>query len=146
LSLAFSTNSLAQESFELRISSPTGQTLLSLSDLDALPQTQFTTTTIWTNGTTEFSGVSLKTLLGHLSATGTTLEMAALNDYAVSMPLTELEDSVPIVATRMNGEIMSARDKGPFWVVYPYDNNPRYRTETNFTRSIWQLRSLQVED
>ncbi len=119
---------------------------LSLEALDALDQAAFTTTTIWTDGETRFSGVPLKALLAHLGAQGRSVEMVALNDYAVTMPIAELEDGAPIVATRMNGETMSVRDKGPYWVVFPYDSNPKYSTETTYSRSIWQLNRLKVID
>ena len=119
---------------------------LSLKALDALEQAVFTTTTIWTDGETRFSGVPLKALLAHLGAQGRSVEMVALNDYAVTMPIAELEDGAPIVATRMNGETMSVRDKGPYWVVFPYDSNPKYSTETTYSRSIWQLNRLKVID
>ncbi len=119
---------------------------LSLEALDALDQVEFTTTTIWTDGETRFSGVPLKALLAHLGTVGSIVEMVALNDYAVTMPIAELEDEAPIVATRMNGETMSVRDKGPYWVVFPYDNDPKYSTETNYSRSIWQLNRLKVMD
>lgn len=119
---------------------------LSLETLDALEQAEFTTTTIWTDGETSFSGVPLKALLAHIGADGSALEMVALNDYAVTMPMADLEDGAPIVATRMNGETMSVRDKGPYWVVFPYDSDPKYSTETNYSRSIWQLNRLKVID
>ncbi len=119
---------------------------LSLEALDTLEQAAFTTTTIWTDGETRFSGVPLKALLAHLGAQGRSVEMVALNDYAVTMPIAELEDGAPIVATRMNGETMSVRDKGPYWVVFPYDSNPKYSTETTYSRSIWQLNRLKVID
>jgi len=117
---------------------------LKLDMLDALDQVEFTTTTIWTDGETQFSGVSLKALLTHLGLAGSSIEMVALNDYAVTMPVADLEDGAPIVATRMNGEIMSVRGKGPYWVVFPYDSDPRYSTETVYSRSIWQLNRLKV--
>ncbi|WP_299141214.1 molybdopterin-dependent oxidoreductase [uncultured Tateyamaria sp.] len=119
---------------------------LSLEALDAFDQVTFTTTTIWTDGTVEFSGVPLKTLLESVNADGSAVEMVALNDYAVSMSLDALEDDAPIIATRMNGETMSVRDKGPYWVVFPYDSDPKYRTETNYALSIWQLNRLKVVD
>ncbi len=120
--------------------------VLSLEALDALDQAEFTTTTIWTDGETRFSGVPLKALLAHLGVQGSSVEMVALNDYAVTMPIAELEDGAPIVATRMNGETMSVRDKGPYWVVFPYDSDPKYSTETTYSRSIWQLNRLKVID
>ena len=44
----------------------------------------------------------------------------------------------------MNGEIMSLRDKGPLWVIYPYDQNAAYRSEVTYSRSIWQLDRIEV--
>ena len=126
--------------------SHTEPTELSLETLDAMDQVTFTTTTIWTDGDVEFSGVPLKALLDHVEADGSTVEMVALNDYAVSMPIDALEDTAPIVATRMNGETMSVRDKGPYWVVFPYDSDPKYRTEPIYALSIWQLNRLKVVD
>jgi len=85
-------------------------------------------------------------LLTYLGVDGQSLEMVALNDYAVTIPVADLEDAAPILATRMNGETMSVRDKGPYWVVFPYDSDPKYSTETNYARSIWQLNRLKVVD
>lgn len=112
--------------------------------LDALPQLEFLTTTIWTDGMVEFSGVSLKALLENVDATGATLEMVALNDYAVTIPISEIEDASPMIATRMNGKQMSVREKGPFWIVFPYDSDPKYQSELVYSRSIWQLSRLNV--
>ncbi len=118
--------------------------VLDLAALDALEQVEFVTGTIWTDGETRFSGVPLKALLTHLGIEGKTIEMVALNDYAVSMPIADLQDDAPIVASRMDGETMSVRNKGPFWVIYPFDRDEKYNTETNYSRSIWQLNRLKV--
>lgn len=117
---------------------------LSISDIDAMPQVQFTTSTIWTDEPTTFSGVPLKSVLEAAGIDGKNVEMVALNDYSVSIPVTELEENAPIIATRMNGQTMSVRDKGPFWVVYPYDDEAKYQTETAYSRSIWQLNRLNI--
>jgi hypothetical protein len=39
---------------------------------------------------------------------------------------------------------MSVRDKGPLWVIYPYDAVPEYKSERIYARSIWQLVSIEV--
>lgn len=119
---------------------------MTLEALDALKQHEFTTTTIWTDGPITFSGVPLKELLMEVDAMGNSVELVALNDYSVSIPMDDVEDTVPIVATRMNGEPISVRDKGPFWIVFPFDSDPKYRTETIYARSIWQLSRLKVVD
>ncbi|MFM7446066.1 MAG: oxidoreductase, partial [Tabrizicola sp.] len=50
----------------------------------------------------------------------------------------------PILAYLQNGEPMSVREKGPLWVVYPYDLKAEYQTEVTFSRSIWQLVRLDL--
>jgi hypothetical protein len=140
---------LGQDAMGLQVTaapSQTTPTTLTLSELDALTQVEFTTSTIWTDGLPVFSGVPLKALLDSLDAEGRVVELIALNDYAVTIPVDELEDSAPIVATRQDGEVMSVRDKGPYWVVYPYDSDPKYRTEVVHARSIWQLNRIKLVD
>jgi hypothetical protein len=46
----------------------------------------------------------------------------------------------------MNGAPLSRREKGPYWLVYPYDSDPIFQSETVYTRSIWQLVSIERED
>lgn len=135
----------AQEANSLSVVFADGtETSLTLDDLDAMDQVSFATNTIWTNAANRFSGVPLRVLLEKLGAEATALRMVALNDYWVEMPVADLEADVPIIATRMNGAPMSVRDKGPYWVMFPFDDHPDYRTETNFSRSIWQLHRIRL--
>ena len=138
----------AETTIELNVDGPGAEApiMLTLEELDAMPQVSFTTSTIWTDGDVAFSGVPLKALLADVAGDGSAVEMVALNDYKVAMPLSQLEEDAPIVATRMNGETMSVRDKGPYWVVFPYDAGAKYQTETAYSYSIWQLNRLEVVD
>lgn len=138
---------LGQSVMGLQISASPSQTSpvdVTLEILDEMEQIEFTTSTVWTNDKVAFSGVSLKKLLMMYGVTSGKIEMVALNDYSYSIEFDTLEDDAPIVATRMNGETMSIRDKGPFWVVFPYDKDPAYRTEIRYAQSIWQLNRLKV--
>ena len=119
---------------------------LELADLDAMAQHSFTTSTIWTDGDVTFSVVPLSAVLASMNMQGSAVEMIALNDYKVTIPMDQLEDTVPIIATRMDGKVMSVRDKGPYWIVFPYDADPKYQTETIYSLSIWQLNRLKVLD
>jgi hypothetical protein len=92
----------------------------------------------------EFTGVSLATLLETVGATGETLRAVALNDYAVEIPAGDAVAGGPILAYEMDGAAMSVRDKGPLWIVYPYDLSAEYRTEVVYARSIWQLSEVEV--
>ncbi|MEP4198339.1 MAG: molybdopterin-dependent oxidoreductase [Aliishimia sp.] len=122
--------------------SPEGTVTLDLEALKALDTKTFTTSTIWIEGEIEFTGVSLGDLLEYAGAIGPTIGAIASNDYKVDIPVDGLEANAPIVAYLMNGEEMSARGKGPLWIVYPYDDDAKYRTEVIYSRSIWQLDRL----
>ncbi len=115
-----------------------------LAMLTSLPQTSFTTTTVWTEGETEFTGVLLKDFLDTLGVSAGSLSMIAVNDYAAEVPVSDAVVGGPILAYLVNGKEISVRDKGPLWLVYPYDSNPDYRTEVVYSRSIWQLARIEI--
>jgi hypothetical protein len=62
------------------------------------------------------------------------------------MPLADAMVDGPLLAFLMNGEPMSVRDKGPVWLVYPYDADAAFRTEQIYAWSIWQLDRIEVSD
>lgn len=115
------------------------------ADLAAMPQITFTTATIWTEGEIEFTGVSLRAILADSGITDGIVRAIALNDYAVEIPVAELDDDAPVIAHLMNGAPFSRREKGPLWIVYPYDSAPEYRSETTYGRSVWQLARLGAD-
>lgn len=112
--------------------------------LTALPSTSFDTTTLWTDGVKSFKGVALADILGMVGVDSGTVVAMALNDYAVEIPIESIEDTVPIVAYEMDGAPMPSRQKGPLWIVYPYDSDIEYRSEVIYSRSIWQLDRLTI--
>ena len=152
---------VATAAHSAELAAPTGEVVLTVSGeigtknvddtaqfdmegLAALPVTTFKTATIWTEGVNEFTGVALKDLAEAVGMEGTTIRATAINDYAVEVPLSDAVEGGPIVAYAMNGEPMSVRDKGPLWIVYPYDQNTDYQTEVIYSRSIWQLDRIEV--
>jgi len=116
-----------------------------MAGLKALESTTFETTTIWTEGVQTFTGVPLSTLLADLEIADGTIFASAINDYTVEIPVSDAVENGPIIAYELNGQEMSIRDKGPLWVVYPYDRTSAYRTEVIYSRSIWQLDRIRIE-
>ncbi|MCI5097536.1 MAG: molybdopterin-dependent oxidoreductase [Rhodobacteraceae bacterium] len=112
--------------------------------LKDLPATEIRTTTIWTEGEQVFLGVSLADLLQRVEATGNKMDAYAINDYNTEIPMSDAVNGGPIVAYMRNGAEMSVRNKGPLWVVYPYDDDPKYMSEQIYSRSIWQLDRIKV--
>ncbi len=113
--------------------------------LESLPATEFETETIWTEGSQTFRGVQLKDFLEAIGSEGSVVSAVAINDYAVEIPVSDAVENGPIIAYMNNGDYMSRREKGPLWVVYPYDSDAAYRSEVIYSRSIWQLDRIVVE-
>ncbi|WP_411891779.1 molybdopterin-dependent oxidoreductase [Yoonia sp. SDW83-1] len=112
-----------------------------LTQIDA---TMIETTTIWTEGEQTFEGVSLDVLMDQLGVNEGTILATAINDYTVEIPVSDAVPGGPIIAYHMNGNAMSVRDKGPLWVVYPYDSGTDFQSEVIYSRSIWQLDRLEI--
>ena len=123
---------------------PQGQVQLDLAMLQAMGATTFATSTIWTEGRHVYTGVLLTVFAADLKTGGARLKFHALNDYAIEMPVAEATAQGPILAYRMDDQPMSVRDKGPIWVIYPFDAGPQFRTDTIYSRSIWQLDRIDV--
>lgn len=113
--------------------------------LSALPLRGIVTGTVWTEGVSRFRGVPLSAVLDRVGAPRVgTLRLTALNDYAVETPIEGLLRHAPLLAMERDGRIMNVRDKGPIWLLFPYDQDEKWRTERNLTLSIWQLIRIEV--
>lgn len=113
--------------------------------LHELPQSRIETSTIWTKGVQSFSGVELHTLLAALGVQSGTIRVIALNDYAVEIPVSEIRAGGAVLADVRNDAPMTVRDKGPLWIVYPYDTSDEFRTEVVYSRSVWQVDRIEVQ-
>ena len=111
----------------------------SRDDLAKLGETSFTTSTIWTEGPQAFTGVWLSKLVESLKIEQGQLKVVALNDYSVEIPVSEIVEGGALLAYARNGKDMAVRDKGPLWIVYPYDSSDNFRNEVIYSRSIWQV-------
>jgi hypothetical protein len=114
------------------------------SMLEALGMVKVETTTPWYEGTNTFEGVSIDKLMQQVGATGTRVVVVALNDYTTDIPIEDFRKFNVILALKRNGEYMSVRDKGPLFIIYPYDSNPDLKTQTYYARSAWQVARIDV--
>lgn len=117
-----------------------------LEMLRAMPAVKIKTTTQWTDGEIEFEGVSIEELFSAVGATGKAVKAAALNDYIAEVDPATLISSGAILAYRMNGADISVRDKGPLWIMFPFDEKPQLKAETIYSQSVWQLRKMTFTD
>jgi hypothetical protein len=114
--------------------------------LEALERRTATMETPWTEGKVAFEGPLLKAILDAAGAQGKTLIVKALNDYSAEVPMEDAQDFPTMLAIRMNGEEMSVRDKGPLFMIYPFDKHPELYNEKYFSRSVWQIKEIEVVD
>ncbi|MCQ2005498.1 molybdopterin-dependent oxidoreductase [Rhizobium sp. NRK18] len=111
--------------------------------LAALPGRKAYMETPWTKGKVEFSGPLLREVLKAAGAKGHMLKVRALNDYAAEVPAEDAKLDT-ILADHQDGEVMSVRDKGPLMLVYPFDENKDLYNELYFSRSVWQIKEIEV--
>lgn len=99
--------------------------------------------TPWTTGKVTFEGPFLREVLAAVGASGTSLKVRALNDYAAEVPAEDAKLDT-ILATKLDGKPMSVRDKGPLMLVYPFDLDAGLYNEKYFSRSVWQIKEIEV--
>ena len=81
---------------------------------------------------------------GAQSIGGRTLRATALNDYRIEIPADDALRHDVIVARRLDDRPLPVREKGPLFVIYPFDDKPELANPTFFGRCIWQLRSIEI--
>jgi hypothetical protein len=144
------------------LASPSGKPLLTISGrikltnkddtaqfdrtmLEALGTVSIETTTPWHKDPQRFDGVSLEKLMIYVGAKGERVVAIALNDYVTEIPIEDFAKHGPILALKRNGEYMPVRDKGPLFIIYPFDSKPELKSQTYYGRSAWQVTKLIVK-
>lgn len=113
--------------------------------IEALPQHTLTTSTPWFEKPVKFTGPLLSDVLAAVKANGTMISAVAINDYKINIPMTDVTKYKVIVARLLDDKPMPVREKGPLFVVFPFDSATELRTSTYYERSIWQLKALDVQ-
>jgi hypothetical protein len=112
--------------------------------LEQMPQSSFTTKTPWYAQPRQFTGPLLRDVLAAAGAQGTTLRALALNDYRVDIPFADAQLHDIVLARLLDDRPMPVRDKGPLFIIYPFDSKPELRNAVYYSRSAWQLKALEV--
>lgn len=154
---------VATPAFSEDLPKPTGKVVLEISGqitntnrdgvaafdsamLEALGRHVVTTSTVWTErGPHQFEGVLMRDVLKSVGATAaTTVKAKALNDYQVEIPVADFQRYDVILASSMDGKVLTARDKGPLWIIYPRDDHGELADERMDQRWVWQLNRLEL--
>ena len=129
-----------------QVRNPNGGTAahFDMAMLAAMAQQTFSTRTPWYPQSRRFTGPLLRDVLRAAGSSGNTLRLIALNDYRVDMPFEDTQRHDVLLARLLDDQPMSVRDKGPLFVIYPFDSRPELRSAVYYSRSAWQLRTIEV--
>jgi hypothetical protein len=128
-----------------KVNDAAGAVIFDRKSLEQIGLSTVETTTPWHAGKVRFEGVLMRDLMRKVGAKGTHLEASALNDYSTQIPMEDFDTYNVILATRKDGEPMPVRDKGPLFIIYPYDSSPDLRSAKFYGRSAWQVKELRVK-
>ena len=122
-----------------------GSMQLSREALEDLGLVTIETKTPWYDDKVKFEGVPVDKLMKQAGASGEQVTAVALNDYAVEIPMEDFAKYGVILALKKNGEYMPVSDKGPLFLIYPYDSNSELQSQKFYSRSAWQVSRLIVK-
>ena len=112
--------------------------------LEEMGFTSFQTRTPWYTDKVTFEGVPMTTLMERCGAEGEVLTVTALNDYTSEIPIADFARYRPILAMKRDGKYLEVRDRGPLFVVYPYDSAPELHAQRFYSRSPWQVARIEI--
>ena len=115
--------------------------------LGRLPQTSFVTRTPWYAQARKFTGPLLRDVLaaaGSPGGPGGQLRAVALNDYRVDIPADDAQRYDLLLARLLDDKPMPVRDKGPLFIIYPFDQQAALRNAVYYSRCAWQLKAIEV--
>jgi len=116
-----------------------------MAALAALPQMSFATRSPWFDQSRAFTGPLLRDVVAAAGAEAAgELRLLALDDYQVKLPVRDALRHDVIVARLIGNQPIPVREKGPLFVIYPFDSDPALRRAVYYSRSAWQLRMIEV--
>ena len=99
----------------------------------------------WFDDERTHTGPLLKDVLDFLQAKEANLKVIAHNSYTNEIPYEDIRDIDILLAIDKDGMPMRVRDKGPVYITYPFEDNPELQDERYYGRSVWMLKSIEVQ-
>ena len=93
----------------------------------------------------EYKGPKMSAVLDYVGAQGSTVKVIAWDEYVVSIPMSDIKKYGVLLATHEDGIKMTIDGKGPFFVVFPFTDNPEIQNDLFYSRSVWQVREIVIE-
>lgn len=121
-----------------------GRAAFDMAMLEALPQRSFSTKTPWYAQPRKFTGPLLRDVFNFVGAQAQTIRAIALNDYRIDIPFEDVTRFDVVLARLLDDLPMTVREKGPLFMIYPFDSTPILRNALYYSRSVWQLKAIEL--
>jgi hypothetical protein len=129
---------------KLKRSNQGDSAVFDMAMLEAATQHSYTTKTPWFKEPRKFTGPLLREVLAMVGAHGATLRVAALNDYRIDVPADDARRFDVMLARLIDDRPITVREKGPLFMIYPFDSDAALRNPLYYSRSVWQLKTIDV--
>jgi hypothetical protein len=113
--------------------------------IEALPSGKIITSNHVIDKAATYTGPIFHELLKLVGAQGSTIRVTALDDYTAELSLADLQKYGVILATNENGKQLTLDDRGPFFVVFPFDEFKELQNDLYYNMSVWQVMLIEVE-
>ncbi len=132
---------------EVHVTNNTAHTSYHFSEaqLLKLPTHAISTSTTWTPRST-FTGPLLSDVLKAVGAYGSEIEIHALDDYTVTVPVADAGRYGAVLAYAMNGKRLQVSNFGPLFLIYPRDAYPlELDGSAGDAKFAWQIKSMTIK-
>jgi hypothetical protein len=121
--------------------------LMDRSSIESLGLVDYTMTDPFDNQQHTFRGVLMSDLLNlwKVPDSATAIEVSALDDYTVKVPISDLRKYPVIFALQEDGQDMPVSTRGPAMLVYPYKDFPDLNPKVYNDYWVWQIKSMTIE-
>lgn len=115
------------------------------ADLEEFPTYRIETTTPWRDEAAVFDGVLLRDVLeAHDLAELPAVRLVAENDFSTTIERPVWESAPVLIATRVNGEPLTRRQRGPLLIVVPQEEFERHEFILE-RHLVWMISRIQPE-
>ena len=97
----------------------------------------------WPKGYT-FEGPLLRDVLKAAGARGSTIRFLGLDGYEPEIPVTDAHNHDAVLAVKADGRYLGIGDRGPVWLVYPRDTDPKLK-DMDDAKWLWAGFFMTVE-
>jgi hypothetical protein len=124
---------------------PNGAARVGYDTFNKIGVKEMETRTFYSKKRYKFSGVLMRDLLDYVGANGETLEVTALDDYRINIPIADYQKYDVLLAFKLDGKNLSIRDRGPARIIYPIEQHSELSDKKYASRYIWQIKGMRVK-